>query len=362
MSDELRATFEKTFPRGPTISLSLARPARGRSATVLFGPSGCGKSTILRALAGLERPERGTITFAGETWLDAERRVFVPPQRRGVGYLFQDFALFPHLTIAQNIAYSLNRTHRNTRVAVVAGLVERFGLEGLTARYPRQLSGGQQQRAALARALAGKPRLLLLDEPLSSLDAPTRDHMRRELRATLALLDIPVVIVTHDSREAIALADHAVVLDEGRVLQQGPTEEVFGRPASPRVARIVGVETVVRGRVAAAADGIAEISVGPTRLAAVAVVRVGEEVDVCIRAAEVALQRGPGTPTSARNRLAGTIVGVHPEGATIRVDVDAGFPLAVVLTRQSFDELGLRVGESVTAIVKATSVHVVSRG
>jgi molybdate transport system ATP-binding protein len=359
--DQLCAEFEKRFPRGPTIAFSMRRPARGHSVTVLFGPSGSGKSTVLRVLAGLERPGSGTIRFAGETWLDAGDGRFVSPQRRGVGYLFQDYALFPHMTVVRNIAYPLRGVHRNTRTALVGAMLERFGLGGLGERCPRQLSGGQQQRVALARALVGKPRLLLLDEPLSSLDGPTRDEMRRGLGDILAELSIPTVIVTHDTREAVALGDHVVVMSEGRVLQQGSVEEVFSRPVDPVVARIVGVETVARGRIARVAGGLAEIEVGAARLLGVSDARAGDEVDVCIRAADVVLHAGAPEASSARNRLAGRVTRVFAEGPTVRVEFDAGFPLAALLTRQAFEELRLAPGSPVTGVIKATAIHVVRR-
>src|SRR5205823_4699837 len=144
--------------------------------------SGSGKSTALRCLAGLERPDRGTIRFGDEIWFDSARGIFLPPQRRRIGYLFQDYALFPHLRVAQNIAYGLAKFARQQRIEEITALL---GLSGLEDRYPKQLSGGQQQRVALARALVCRPRLLLLDEPLSALDAPTREHLRRQLRRWL---------------------------------------------------------------------------------------------------------------------------------------------------------------------------------
>lgn len=362
MSAEMLVNFTKQYPRGPRIAMEMRRPAEGRAVTVLFGPSGSGKSTVLRVLAGLERPEEGTISFGGETWLEAPR-TFVSPQKRGVGYLFQDYALFPHLTVSQNIGYALTRIHRNTRIAIVGSLLERFGLEGLSQRFPRELSGGQQQRVALARALARKPRLLLLDEPLSSLDGPTRDEMRRGLGDILAQLSIPAVVVTHDTREAVALGDHVVVMAEGRVLQQGSVEDVFSRPVDPAVARIVGVETVAKGRVAGYVDGMAEIEVGASRVFALSDTKAGDAVDVCIRAADVALQAGPPlpAPSSARNRLNARVTRFFAEGPTVRIELDAGFPLAAILTRQSADELGVQPGAAVTAIIKATAIHVVPR-
>jgi len=173
---ELAAEFEKHFPGGTVIQVELRRPADAFSLTVLFGPSGSGKSTTLRCLAGLDRPERGTIRFGDEIWSDAGRGIFLPPQRRRIGYLFQDYALFPHLRVAQNIGYGLGKIAAAARRRRIEEITALLGLAGLEDRYPRQLSGGQQQRVALARALVCRPRLLLLDEPLSALDAPTREH------------------------------------------------------------------------------------------------------------------------------------------------------------------------------------------
>jgi molybdopterin-binding protein len=185
--------------------------------------------------------------------------------------------------------------------------------------------------------------------------------MRRVLAEILAEQAIPAMIVTHDTREAVALGDHVVVMNEGRVLQQGSVEDVFSRPADQTVARIVGVETVARGRIVGHVDGLAEISIGPARVFGLSDAGAGAEVDVCIRAAEVVLQAGAVAPSSARNRLAGRVSRVFPEGPTVRVEIDAGFALAALLTRQSFDELHLGPDAPVTAIIKATAVHVVRR-
>jgi molybdate transport system ATP-binding protein len=231
MTDQLVARFEKRFASGVTIAADLAAPAHQFTITVLFGPSGCGKTTILRCLAGLERPDSGRIQLGEQTWFDAEQGVCLPPQQRDIGFLFQEYALFPHLTVADNIGYSLTRTAASDRRQRVAQMLERFDLAGLGARYPRQISGGQQQRVALARALVRQPKLLLLDEPLSALDSDLRDQLRIELRNRLADFAIPVVLVTHDRQEAASLADQVVVLAEGRIVQSGSPENVLAKPA-----------------------------------------------------------------------------------------------------------------------------------
>lgn len=361
MSDELMADFEKRYASGAVIRAALSQPTDGFFSTVLFGPSGSGKTTVLRCLAGLERPDRGAIRAAGQTWFDANNCIHLPPQKRGIGFLFQDYALFPHLTVERNISYSLRRTPRSERRRRVASLMEMLGIAGLEARYPHQLSAGQQQRVALARAVAPRPRLLLLDEPLSALDAPARQRLRHELRAALAELKTPAIVVTHDSLEAVALADQAVVMSDGQVRQKGPTHEVFSRPADPEVARIVGVETIEPATVIDVRDGMARVAVGSAELLALAAnISLGPAY-VCIRGEEVTLERGQPPQTSARNRLLARVVALHPEGATIRVTLDCGFPLTALITRPAADQLALAPGEAIIALVKAPAVHLIGR-
>ena len=217
MSESLVARFERRFNGEPTIAADLTLAEDRFSITVLFGPSGCGKTTILRCLAGLDRPEAGSIHLGQRVWFDAEQRVCLSPQDRDIGFLFQEYALFPHLTVAENIGYSLGGVVAALRQQAIEEMLVRFDLQGLDQRFPRQISGGQQQRVALARALIRRPRLLLLDEPLSAPDAATREQLRSELRRLLAEFAIPVVLVTHDRLGAMAMADQVVVLDQGRV-------------------------------------------------------------------------------------------------------------------------------------------------
>jgi molybdate transport system ATP-binding protein len=362
MSSGLTAAFERRFPGGPVVRVAVWLPTDTFSVTVLFGPSGSGKTTALRCLAGLDRPDAGHIGFGGETWFDAARRVHLPPQRRGVGYLSQEYALFPHLTVAGNIAYGLGGVGAAERQRRVREVAELFGLTGLEGRYPRQVSGGQQQRVALARALVRRPRLLLLDEPLSALDAPTRGQLRLELRRLLAGLRVPTLLVTHDRVEALALGDAVVVLDGGRARQSGPAAEVFARPADAAVARIVGVETVEPARVLEAAGGLATVTVGGARLAAVAPDANAGEVYACIRAEDVVLAKGDVAPGGTRNRLVGPVRALVREGPLVRVSLDCGFPLTALVSRQACLELGLREGLEVTALVEAPAVRLVPRG
>jgi molybdate transport system ATP-binding protein len=358
MSADLEAWFVKRWAGGVAVEADLRRPADSFSVTVLFGPSGCGKTTTLRCLAGLERPDQGRIALGEATWFDARRRVFRTPQQRDVGYLFQEYALFPHLTVAGNVGYGLAGLSRPERQRRVGDVLDRFALAGLQDRHPHQISGGEQQRAALARVLVRRPRLLLLDEPLSALDGPTREQLRPELRRLLAGFGVPVVLVSHDRVEALALADHLVVLDRGLVRQQGAAANVFARPADPAVARIVGVETVQPGRVVRVADGRATVEVGTARLVAPAA-GGATEVHVCIRGEAVTVQ--PGHETGGENRLAGRVWSVVPEGPLVRVGLDCGFPLVALLPRASGDPSSLREGLAVTAHVNERAVHLIPR-
>jgi len=273
--------------------------------------------------------------------------------------LFQDYALFPFLTVEKNIAYGIKELSR----LELDGLLERFGLAGLGARYPRELSGGQQQRVALARALFHKPRLLLLDEPLSALDMPTRTLLRSELRQTLRACGIPSIVVTHDPVEAMSLAERIVVLDKGVVLQQGSVEEVFSHPANLDVARIVGVETVVSGRAEGSDGGLLALKVGAATIYAPEPPGglKGEGLDVCIRADDVIVQIGDPGASSVRNRLKGKILRVSPEGPLLRLLIDCGFPLTALITKRSGSELGISEGSEVFALFKAVSVHVIPK-
>jgi molybdate transport system ATP-binding protein len=364
MAEEIVASFRKRFASGAEISADgLSVPYRGFSVSVLFGASGAGKSTVLRCLAGLERPDEGVIRSGDELWFSSSERVFLPPQRRNVGYLSQDYALFPHLDVVRNIGYGLRTVDAERRAALVSEAVEKFGLAGLERRLPRELSGGQAQRVALARALVRRPRLLLLDEPLSALDAPTRRKLRGELRQLLNELAVPTLVVTHDRLEALALGDDMLVMDAGRLVQSGPVQDVFSRPVSLSVAGIVAVETVVPAEVRGSEDGLILVDVGSTRLHALAreIVEAEREVFVCIRAEDVILLRGNDTHSSPRNRLPSVVKDIAREGPMLRVDLDAGFPLAALLTKQACEELALAPGERITALVKAPHIHLVPR-
>jgi molybdate transport system ATP-binding protein len=241
----LEVTLTKALP-GFTLDVGWTA---GDGVAVLFGPSGAGKTLTLQCLAGLVRPDAGRIALRDRVFFDAAAGVDLPPQQRRIGYVFQGYALFPHLSVADNVGFGLREAPRAVRRERVARMLARLGLEGLERRYPGELSGGQRQRVALGRALAIEPALLLLDEPLSALDAPLRRALRDELRGLLSEVGTAAVLVTHDFTEAYRLADRIVVYEAGRVVQSAPRAELLWQPASETVARIVGVRNVLRGTV-----------------------------------------------------------------------------------------------------------------
>ena len=361
MSERLDVEIAFAFRRGPSIECAWSHEFSDAPVTVVLGPSGAGKTTLFRCLAGLERPQRGHIRFGDDVWFDSGRGRHVPPERRHVGLLFQEYALFPHLTVARNVTFAARGMSRGDIERRLAELLDMFDLRGIEGRLPRQLSGGQQQRVALARAVFRRPRVLLLDEPLSALDALTREHIREELRVLVQALRIPTYIVTHDRVDALALGDRTLLMDAGRVIQSGPTQDVFGHPETPMAARLVGVDTVLIGRVTASGNGLATVRVEDRELRAEAPAAPAEEVALCIRAEDVVIARTADADMSAMNRWRGTVRSEVLEGPFVRVSIDCGFRLSALVTRDAWTRLGMRVGDEALAIVKAASIRVLPR-
>jgi iron(III) transport system ATP-binding protein len=244
MSDVRLAGVRRSF--GPVHAVSDVTLAIGHGELVaVLGPSGCGKTTLLRLIAGFERPDAGTIVV-GEDELAGGSR-FVPPERRRVGMVFQDYALFPHLSVEANVAFGLARRPPEARVRLTRRTLELVGLQHKAARHPHELSGGERQRVALARALAPEPELVLLDEPFSSLDATLRAGLRREVELILRDAEATALLVTHDQEEALSLADRVAVMREGRIVQMGAPQDVYARPASRWTAQFVGEVNVLAG-------------------------------------------------------------------------------------------------------------------
>ncbi|OLB98593.1 MAG: hypothetical protein AUH35_03930 [Nitrospirae bacterium 13_1_40CM_62_7] len=361
MASEMIVDITKSFPGRLVIDVRFTLALEPPTVLILFGPSGSGKTTVLRCLAGLEWPERGLIRFQGDTWLETGAGVRLPPQQRALGHMSQDYALFPTYSVAGNIAYGLGTLTADERQRRVVDVITLLQLQGVENLRPAQLSGGQQQRVALARAIARHPRLLLLDEPLSALDLPTRVKLRGELRNLLRQLGIPTVVVTHDWEEALALGDQMAVMKAGRLLQMGPPQQVFSQPKDAEVAQVVGIETVIAGRIREASNGLVTVEVAGARLLAVGADELGPEVFVCIRAEDVILETVGTAASSARNRLSGTVRGVSSMGALLRVEIDCGFSLSAIVTRSAMEDLHLIAGGPVVAAVKTGAIHLVPR-
>lgn len=310
---------------------------------VLFGHSGAGKSLTLQFIAGLMKPDAGRIAIDGVEVFNDARRVNVPPQLRGTGYVVQDLALFPHMTVEQNIAFGIpGAIEQRERVAQLVRLLH---LEGLERRKPGTLSGGQQQRVALARALARDAHLLLLDEPFSALDDALRTDLRRELLRLRAELGLTILFVTHDLREAHLLADRIAVFDGGRVLQFGTRDEVFRRPTSGRVARLVGFANIWPGTVCATGPGMVTVEVAGIELRAAneSDLAVGERVDVMIRAERVNLRRETAEPAGT-NLLTGRTVEHFAYGNTHQLrfePVGVGPTVNVEIAARPYEVLGV---------------------
>lgn len=332
--------------------------------TVLFGPSGAGKTTILRAIAGLEPLDAGHIIFNGQRWNDG-KRIHVPARERSIGYLFQDHALFPHLSVRANVAYGLSRMPRASRDERVNHALQLTNAHDVQDRRVVELSGGEAQRVALARALARNPDLLLLDEPLSALDAPTRLALRTELRQVLQREGISAIVVTHDRAEALALGDRVLVVVDGGIRQIGTPAEVFDRPADQAVAKVLGMETAAPGRVASVSDGVMTIDLASAKVRASTTqepVLAGADVLVCIRAEDVALGVGDESMrTSQRNQLPGIVRGIRADGPLVSVDLDCGFGLTAYITRPALEDLDLQIGSPVVAMFKSQAVHIIAR-
>ena len=345
---------------------------------VLFGPSGSGKTTGLRALAGLLHPLSGRVEIEGRPVYDSAEGIWVPAHKRRVGYLTQQYHLFPHLNLAQNISSGQvsgpesrlrSLRSRNTTVPIDE-LLDVFQLRGLEERYPWELSGGQQQRVALARAMATQPRLLLLDEPFSALDAGLRRSLRRELRVTLARRPIPVVLVTHDREEALAMGDQVQVIDEGRTIARGVPIDVLGQPGQTAVANLVGVENLFRMRVESRhpRDGTMRLTAEGRERPVVLEApldeapmdeQAGDWVTVGIRASDIILSSDEPSGSSARNRLRGTVSRIEARPPGYLVELDCGVPLHCQVTGASLDEMGISKGQQLWAVFKASSCFLV---
>jgi len=331
--------------------------------TVIFGPSGSGKTSLLDLVAGLRQAPSATIQLDDCVLTDTSRGLLVPTRSRSIGYVPQDLALFPHLSVRQNLRYGSKPAAGGDPLFSFDHVVEVLEIQPLVQRRVTELSGGEQQRVALARALLASPRLLLLDEPLASLDLNLKSRIIPYLARIRDEFRIPTLYVTHDRHELLALADEMMVLVNGKVAQIGPLREVFNRPASLAVAGLLTIETLQAGRIVKTGDALVTVSVGSALLVSAEQAPVANtaEVYICIRAEDVILLRGADGPGSARNRLPGTIRSLAPEGPQIRVELDCGFALTALVTKQACEEMALKPGDIVTALIKAPHIHLIPR-
>ncbi|HEY6692438.1 MAG TPA: ABC transporter ATP-binding protein [Solirubrobacteraceae bacterium] len=349
----LRIAAETTLG---AFSLDVELEVASGECLALAGPSGAGKSSVLRVIAGLVRPERGTVRCGERVWLDTARGVDLPPEARRCGYVFQDYALFPHLSAWQNVAYGLRGVPRRERRAHALALLERFGLAEQADARPRTLSGGERQRVAVARALAVEPDALLLDEPLSALDARTRAAAGRELAAVLHAAAVPALLVTHDFQEAALLGDRVGVIDGGRIVQVGSAGQLAAMPASPFVADFTGA-IVLTGTAMPAADGLTRVRLDGGGEVTSPEPAAGP-VAVTVYPWDIALApRGSVDPGSARNHLDVEVLSVTAVGGRVRVGLAAPQPLTAELTEPAVRAMRVVPGQLAVATWKATATR-----
>ena len=331
----------------PLRSFSVRLSLDVSSTTALVGPSGAGKSTVLRAVAGLVRPQSGRISCDGAVWFDGTNGVSSPPDRRPVGLVFQDYALFPHLTVRQNVEYS--RRHKADEY------LDRFAIRHLERAHPGDLSGGERQRVALARALARDPEVLLLDEPLSALDAHTKADVRTELQRLLAGLDIPVLLVTHDFEDAAALADQVGVIVDGEIRQTGTPGDLVAQPNDPFVASFTGAN-LLHGRAEAPGE-TTRIRLANGTLITTADVGRGDVV-LAVYPWDITVSTSP-PHDSAMNLISGPINSIAELGNRVRITIG---PISAEITAESLHRLGLQLGQPAFASFKATGTRLVANG
>ena len=332
--------------------------------TVLFGPSGAGKSTLLDCIAGLQTPDSGEIRLGEEIFFDAARRIDASPQRRELAYVFQSLALFPHLTVEQNIRYGLVKLAVSLQRERVAKISSAFHIANLLPRRPAELSGGEKQRVALARALVTHPRILLLDEPLTGLDAALRRSILEDLRAWHAANPIPILYVTHNREEVDAIGEHVLTLAGGRVQDSGAPRDVLDAPRSVQLAQAAGFENVLTARVVEhrPTDGVIRVALdnASTELEIpLGDAAPGSEVRVAIRAGDILVATEAPHFLSARNILPGAIESLETRGVIVAVRVKAGATFLVHVTPGAARSLELAPGQLVWLVIKTHSCHLV---
>ena len=358
----LTATIRKQLSAAFALDVQCSAPP---GVTILFGASGSGKTTLLRCLAGLERPESGRIAVGDRVLFDATGGVHLPARERRIGFVFQQLALFPHLSVRDNIGYGLDHLAPPVRRERVQAIARSFRIDHTLERKPSAISGGESQRTALARALVMDPDLLLLDEPLSALDHATQSRIMADLRNWNAAHAIPILYVTHAHREVFALGERVIVLHEGRVIVEGVPHEVMDAPAHEPMAAIAGFENFFDATICARRPdaGTMQCRLEPGGIPfEVPMSRAveGSPVRIAIRAGDILLATEEPRGLSARNILRGRLTSLEREGPMVTASVDAGAAFAVHVTRGASESLGLSVGDEVWLVIKTHSCRLVA--
>jgi molybdate transport system ATP-binding protein len=363
---EAAVRVRKAFPAF-TLDVSMSLPS---GINILFGASGAGKTTLLDCIAGLNKPSFGKIQIGDRVVFDSERRINVPVRQRRIGYVFQDLALFPHLSVEANVAYGIAGIQADERLRRVARALESLGIKALSNRRPAELSGGERQRVALARALVTEPCILLLDEPLSALDLPVRMKIADDLRRSIQNLPIPVLYVTHNRDEVFMLGERLLVLEHGKLIAQGTPHEVLSAPRGETVAQLAGFENIFDAQVTSIHEdrGTMTCRVGSQRFESAQVeletplvrAEAGSRLRVGISAGDILLATSAPVGLSARNILPGRVLSLFQRDAIATARVDCGVELSVHLTLGARDSLALAPGRQVWVIVKTHSCHLLS--
>jgi len=331
---------------------------------MLLGPSGGGKTTVLNCIAGLARPDSGRIAVGSRLFFDSDAHIDLPVAARRIGYVFQNLALFPHLTVEENIQYGIKKLTAHERRARTMALLDSFRIAHLLGSKPNQISGGERQRVALARSLVTDPVLLLLDEPLSALDLPTKAMIIDDLREWNSSHEIPIVYVTHSPEEAFALGEHVVVVEAGRVIAKGSPQDVLRAPRQETIAEIVGFENLFDAAVLALDErqGTMRCRIGNDGReleVPLAHAEVGSRIRIAIRAGDIIIAGERPHALSARNTFEGRIVDIKREGKKVMVNVDAGVVFEVHITPSACEELQLEPGKMVWLVIKTYSCNLV---
>ena len=361
LSARVRKEHRSDAAAGFVLDVSLEAPA---GITILFGPSGAGKSTLLDCIAGLVRTDAGRIAIGEQVLLDSNRGVNLPPPQRHVAYVFQTLALFPHMTVEENVAYGFAGSKEQRTSQRVAEVLEMFRVEKLRERKPGEISGGEKQRVALARSLVTLPRVLLLDEPLTGLDAELKASIVDDLRAWNAAHEIPILYVTHSREEVDALGERVIALDHGRVVSEGTPRDVLDAPRRKRLAQAAGFENLLSGTVMdlREADGVMRVRLANSACeieVPLGYAAPGNSVRVAIRAGDILLATEHPKGLSARNVLEGKIASLERRGTLAVARVDCGVAFTVHVTPGAERTLDLAAGKKVWLVLKTHSCHFV---